>query len=129
MSKPETHRPHVHIAPKKALLAIDLRELWRYRDLVLMFVRRDFVTSYRQTVLGPLWFIIQPLLNTAMFTIVFANIGNISTAGLPPVLFYLSGTVAWSYFSTTLLKTADTFTQNASIFGKVYFPRLTVPLS
>ena len=95
----------------------------------MLFVRRDFVALYKQTILGPLWFLIQPLLSTAMFTIVFAKIAKISTAGLPPVVFYLSGTVAWNYFSTTLLKTSDTFTQNASIFGKVYFPRLTVPVS
>jgi lipopolysaccharide transport system permease protein len=120
---------HLRIQPKKGLLDIDLQELWKYRDLVMLFVRRDFVALYKQTILGPLWFVIQPLLSTIMFTIVFAKIANFSTAGLPPVVFYLSGTLAWNYFSTTLLKTSDTFTQNASIFGKVYFPRLTVPIS
>jgi lipopolysaccharide transport system permease protein len=120
---------HLRIEPKKSLFDINLKELWAYRDLIALFVRRDFVALYKQTVLGPLWFIIQPLLSTAMFTIVFAKIAQFSTANLPPVVFYLSGTVAWNYFSTTLLKTSDTFTQNASIFGKVYFPRLTVPVS
>lgn len=120
---------HLRIEPKKSLFDINLKELWAYRDLIGLFVRRDFVALYKQTILGPLWFIIQPLLSTAMFTIVFAKIAKFSTAELPPVLFYLSGTVAWNYFSTTLLKTSDTFTQNASIFGKVYFPRLTVPVS
>ena len=120
---------HLRIQPKKSLFDINLKELWKYRDLIMLFVRRDFVALYKQTILGPLWFIIQPLLSTAMFTIVFAKIAKFSTAGLPPVVFYLSGTVAWNYFSTTLLKTSDTFTQNASIFGKVYFPRLTVPIS
>jgi lipopolysaccharide transport system permease protein len=120
---------HLRIEPKKSLFDINLKELWAYRDLIALFVRRDFVALYKQTILGPLWFIIQPLLSTAMFTIVFAKIAQFSTANLPPVVFYLSGTVAWNYFSTTLLKTSDTFTQNASVFGKVYFPRLTVPVS
>ena len=120
---------HLRIEPKKSLFDINLKELWAYRDLIALFVRRDFVSLYKQTILGPLWFIIQPLLSTAMFTIVFAKIAQFSTANLPPIVFYLSGTVAWNYFSTTLLKTSDTFTQNASIFGKVYFPRLTVPVS
>jgi lipopolysaccharide transport system permease protein len=120
---------HLRIEPKKSLFDINLKELWAYRDLIALFVRRDFVALYKQTILGPLWFIIQPLLSTAMFTIVFAKIAQFSTANLPPIVFYLSGTVAWNYFSTTLLKTSDTFTQNASIFGKVYFPRLTVPVS
>ncbi|MDO9000938.1 MAG: ABC transporter permease [Bacteroidota bacterium] len=120
---------HLRIEPKKSLFDINLKELWAYRDLIGLFVRRDFVSLYKQTILGPLWFIIQPLLSTAMFTIVFAKIAKFSTADLPPIVFYLSGTVAWNYFSTTLLKTSDTFTQNASIFGKVYFPRLTVPVS
>lgn len=122
-------RHHLRIQPRKSLFDIDLRELWKYRDLVALFVRRDFVSLYKQTILGPLWFIIQPLLSALMFTIVFANVANIPTAGLPPVIFYLSGTIAWNYFSTTLLKTSETFIQNAGIFGKVYFPRLTVPVS
>ncbi len=120
---------HLRIQPKKSLFDINLKELWDYRDLIVLFVHRDFVSMYKQTILGPLWFIIQPLINTLMFTIVFAKIAKFSTAGLPPIVFYLSGTIAWNYFSTTLLRTSETFTNNASIFGKVYFPRFTVPLS
>ena len=119
----------LRIAPKKSIFDINLKELWAYRDLIVLFVRRDFVAQYKQTILGPLWFFIQPLISTIFFTIVFAKVAKISTAGLPPIIFYLSGTIAWNYFSTTLLKTSDTFTSNASIFGKVYFPRLTVPIS
>jgi lipopolysaccharide transport system permease protein len=120
---------HLRIAPKKSIFDINLKELWAYRDLIALFVHRDFVAQYKQTILGPLWFFIQPLISTIFYTIVFAKVAKISTAGLPPIIFYLSGTIAWNYFSTILLKTSDTFTSNASIFGKVYFPRLTVPLS
>lgn len=127
MEQPARH--HLRIRPQRSLFDLNLKELWHYRDLILLFVRRDFVSLYKQTILGPLWFILQPLISTLMFTIVFARVAGISTAGLPPVIFYLSGTIAWNYFSNTLLKTSDTFTQNASIFGKVYFPRLTVPVS
>ncbi len=120
---------HLRIEPKRRLLVFNIKELWGYRDLIVLFVRRDFVSQYKQTILGPLWFFIQPIISTIFFTIVFAKVAKISTAGLPPVIFYLSGTIAWNYFSTTLLKTSYTFTSNASIFGKVYFPRLTVPVS
>lgn len=108
---------------------LHLGDLWRYRDLVLLFVWRDFVSQYKQTILGPLWFILQPLLTTIVFTVVFGNIAGLSTDGLPKSLFYLSGQVVWGYFSGSLLATATTFVSNAHIFGKVYFPRLTVPLS
>jgi len=117
------------IKPKRSLWELNLREIWQYRDLIILFVRRDFVALYKQTILGPLWFIIQPLLTTIMYTIVFANIAKISTSNMPPILFYMSGTVAWTYFSTSLVKTSDTFINNANIFGKVYFPRMAVPLS
>jgi len=117
------------ILPKVGWFDVDFKELWRYRDLILLFVRRDFVAIYKQTILGPLWFIIQPLLTTIMFTIVFGNIAKISTDGLPKMLFYLSGTVTWSYFASCLNSTSDTFIANASIFGKVYFPRLAVPIA
>lgn len=117
------------IKPRRNLLEINFREVWKYRELVFLFVRRDFVAIYKQTILGPLWFLIQPLFTTFIYTIIFARMANISTNGLPPMIFYLTGTIAWSYFSTTLLKTSDTFIQNAGIFGKVYFPRLTVPIS
>src|ERR1043165_7659715 len=120
---------HLRIEPTRKFFKLNLKELWQFRDLILLFVRRDFVAQYKQTILGPLWFFIQPLISTIFFTIVFANVANFSTAGLPPILFYLSGTIAWNYFSTTLTKTSETFIQNANIFGKVYFPRLAVPIS
>ena len=133
MSK-KTESPHsgsavTIIEPTRSLWDIKLAELWKYRDLILLFVRRDFVALYKQTILGPLWFIIQPLLTTVMYTIVFANIAKISTSEMPPLLFYMSGTVAWTYFATSLVKTSDTFITNANIFGKVYFPRMAVPFS
>lgn len=117
------------IKPQRNLLDIDLTELWRYRDLIMLFVRRDFVSRYKQSILGPLWFIIQPLLTTLMFTIVFGNIAGIPTDGLPKPLFYMAGIVGWTYFSTCLTSTSDTFISNAGIFGKVYFPRLVSPVS
>jgi len=117
------------IRPKSGWLDLHLADLWRYRDLVMMFVRRDFFSLYKQTVLGPLWFIIQPLLTTLTFTVVFGNIAQLSTDGLPKVLFYLSGVTAWNYFSECMVKTSETFNQNSAIFGKVFFPRLAVPLS
>ena len=117
------------IQPRDKLLDLRLREIWRYRDLLTLFVRRDFVAYYKQTILGPAWFFIQPLLTTIVFTIIFGNIAKLSTDGLPPMLFYLAGVTAWNYFSNCLVKTSDTFTANANIFGKVYFPRAVVPLS
>ncbi|MFN8256529.1 MAG: ABC transporter permease [Bacteroidales bacterium] len=117
------------IKPKRHLLDIDLKDIWRYRDLIALFVRRDFVSRYKQTILGPLWFIIQPVLTTIMFTIVFGTIAEIPTDGLPKSLFYLTGIVGWTYFSSCLTTTSNTFVANAGIFGKVYFPRLTLPIS
>jgi lipopolysaccharide transport system permease protein len=117
------------ITPRTGWLQFNLPELWQYRDLVAMLVRRDFVTFYKQTVLGPLWYIIQPLFTTVVFTIIFGKFAKISTDNIPPFLFYLSGTVAWGYFSNCLTQTSGTFISNANIFGKVYFPRLTVPLA
>lgn len=117
------------IKPKKRLLDLHLNDLWRSRDLIGLFVRRDFVAQFKQTILGPAWFVIQPLLTTLMFTIVFGNIAQLSTDGLPKILFYLSGNILWSYFSLCLTSTSDTFTANAHLFGKVYFPRLAVPIS
>ncbi len=117
------------ITPRRNLFDFRWRELWAYRDLVLLMVRRDFVATYKQTVLGPLWFLIQPLLTTLMFTLVFGRIARLSTDRLPQFLFYLSGLVAWNYFADCVNKTASTFTRNAGIFGKVYFPRLAVPIS
>lgn len=115
--------------PKTGWFDIHLMELWGYRDLVGMFVKRDFVTIYKQTILGPLWYIIQPLFSTVVFTIIFGKVAKISTDSLPPFLFYMAGNIMWGYFATCLNATAGTFNNNASIFGKVYFPRLTVPLA
>lgn len=117
------------IRPKTGWLDIHPGELWKYRDLVALFVWRDFVSVYKQTILGPLWFIIQPLLTTLVFTIIFGNVAKLPTDGLPPFLFYLAGVIAWKYFADCLNNTSNTFVSNAYIFGKVYFPRLTVPIS
>ena len=117
------------IGPKRGWLNLNLRDVWIYRDLVFHFVKRDFVTFYKQTILGPLWYIIQPLLTTLVFTIIFGKVARISTDDVPPFIFYLSGTVAWGYFSDCLKETSDTFIKNSNVFGKVYFPRLTVPVS
>lgn len=117
------------IRPKSGWFDINLSEIWRYRDLILLLVRRDFVAIYKQTILGPLWFLLQPLFSTIVFTIIFGKIANIPTDGLPKVLFYMSGIVVWNYFAGCLTKTSDTFTANAGIFGKVYFPRLVMPIS
>jgi lipopolysaccharide transport system permease protein len=117
------------IKPKQSIFNFDYKALWRFRDLLMLFVRRDFVSAYKQTVLGPLWFLIQPILTTITFLIIFGNIAKISTDGLPAVLFYMSGIVLWNYYADCLTKTSETFTANAGIFGKVYFPRLIVPIS
>jgi lipopolysaccharide transport system permease protein len=119
----------IDISAKRSLVDLDIGSLWRYRDLIKMFVRRDFVTFYKQTVLGPLWYVVQPLLTTSVFTIVFSRVANIPTDQLPPFLFYLTGLVLWNYFAACMTKTSDVFTANAGIFGKIYFPRLTVPLA
>ena len=117
------------IRPRRSLLDLRLHEVWAYRDLLVMFVRRDFVAGYKQTILGPLWFFIQPVFTTLMFTLVFGNIAGISTDGQPKGLFYLAGLTIWNYFSECFTRTAGIFTANAGIFGKVYFPRLITPLS
>jgi lipopolysaccharide transport system permease protein len=125
----EPKRWSLIIKPQTPWFDLHLHDLWRYRDLLFMFVKRDFVSVYKQTILGPIWFVIQPLLTTLMFIIIFDKVAGIPTDGAPPALFYLSGLVVWNYFSACLNKTATTFTANANIFGKVYFPRLIVPLS
>lgn len=117
------------LGPRRNLLDLRLRELGHARDLILLFVRRDFVAVYKQTILGPLWYLIQPLLTTITFTIIFGNIAKLSTDDLPQFLFYMSGTVVWTYFASCLTKTSDTFIHNTHLFGKVYFPRLAVPIS
>lgn len=117
------------IEPKGSFLNLNLKEVWRYRDLLVLFVRRDFVASFKQTILGPLWHVIQPALTTIMFLFVFGKIAKIPTDGIPSVLFYMSGISIWNYFSSCLLGTSSTFVSNAGMFGKVYFPRLVIPLS
>lgn len=117
------------IESETPLFSINFREIWHYRDLLLMLVKRDFITFYKQTILGPLWFIVQPLLTTVIFIVLFGNIAQISTDGIPQLAFYLAGITIWNYFSDSLSKTSSVFTSNASIFGKVYFPRLIMPLS
>ena len=129
MAEEKTDSWDLILRPHRGWFDLHLQDLWRYRDLVMLFVRRDFVSQYKQTILGPLWFILQPLLATLVFTIVFGNIAGLSTDGLPKLLFYLSGQVVWGYFSGSLTATSTTFVSNAHIFGKVYFPRLTVPIS
>ncbi len=117
------------IEGRAPLLDLKLRSVWRYRDLLRMFVKRDFISFYKQTILGPLWFFIQPLLTSLVFTFVFGNLAGIGTDGLPQFLFYLAGVTAWNYFAECLTKTSTVFRDNANIFGKVYFPRLIMPLS
>ena len=117
------------IKPYSKWYELRLKEILRYKDLLFLFVRRDFVAQYKQTILGPLWFFIQPIFTAITFTIIFGNLAEISTDGLPKPLFYMCGITLWNYFSDTLTKTSDTFTANANIFGKVYFPRMIVPLS
>ncbi|MBP3587325.1 MAG: ABC transporter permease [Paludibacteraceae bacterium] len=117
------------IKPKNKLLSIDFKEIWQYRDLMLLFVKRNIITQYKQTILGPLWYFIQPIMTTVMYMVVFGGIAKISTDGLPQPLFYLAGISFWQYFADCLNKTSNTFVSNASIFGKVYFPRLVTPLS
>jgi lipopolysaccharide transport system permease protein len=133
--RPEIASPRCHaewtlvIRPKTGWLDLHLADLWRYRDLVALFVRRDFLAQYKQTILGPLWFVIQPILTTLTFTVVFGNVAKLSTDGLPKILFYLSGVTAWNYFAECLTLTSNTFVANANLFGKVYFPRLAIPVS
>jgi lipopolysaccharide transport system permease protein len=117
------------IEPKTKLLDFNFKELWRYKDLLFLFVRRDFVAVYKQTIFGPLWFFVQPILTTIMFMVVFGGIAKMSTDGLPGPIFYLAGIVSWNYFAEALKSTSETFNANANIFGKVYFPRVITPLS
>ncbi|MBD22015.1 MAG: ABC transporter permease [Rhodospirillaceae bacterium] len=117
------------ITPNRGWFELNLSEVWQYRDLLWIFVKRDFTTFYKQTILGPLWFFIQPLISTIVFTVVFNRVAGIPTDEIPPFLFYMSGIIAWNYFVGCLTSTSGTFTTNAGIFGKVYFPRIIVPLS
>lgn len=117
------------IEPQNSLFELHLKDVWRYRDLLWLLVKRDFVSFYKQTILGPLWFFIQPLFTTIIFTFIFGNLAGLSTDGLPQPLFYMAGITAWNYFADCLTKTSTVFRDNANIFGKVYFPRLIMPLS
>lgn len=117
------------IKPHSSLLDIPWADIWRYRDLIVMFVKRDVITVYKQTILGPIWYVVQPILTTAIYILVFGNIAGISTDGMPKTLFYLSGIVIWNYFAESFNQTANTFKENANIFGKVYFPRLITPIA
>jgi lipopolysaccharide transport system permease protein len=119
----------VILKPKRKLLDLNLKSLWRYRDLLFLFVKRDIIIIYKQTILGPLWFFIQPVMTTIIYIFVFGNIAKLPTDGLPQPIFYLSGIIMWNYFSECFIRTSDTFTQNAGVFGKVYFPRLITPIS
>jgi lipopolysaccharide transport system permease protein len=130
IATPDTDNWDIEIKPKASLFEINLKELWQYRDLLVLFVKRDFSAQYKQTVLGPLWHVIQPVFTTIMFLFVFGKIANIPTDGIEPkLLFYMSGITIWNYFAACLTSTSSTFVSNASIFGKVYFPRLIIPLS
>lgn len=117
------------LQPKTKLLDLQIREIIRYRDLVLLFIKRDFTTAYKQTILGPIWYIIQPLFSTIMYTFIFGNLAQIGTDGVPYLLFYFAGTMLWTYFTGTLNSASSIFTTNSGLFGKIYFPRLTVPIS
>ena len=117
------------IKPRKKLLDVDLKGIWQYRDLFWQYVKRDIVTIYKQTVLGPMWFLIQPILTTVMYKFVFANIAGVSTGNIPADLFYMSGVVLWNYFSACFATGQTAFTGNSNVFSKVYFPRLVAPLS
>lgn len=127
--KQESQRWDLVIRSQRGWWDINLVELWNYRDLMMLFVMRDFVTFYKQTVLGPLWYVIQPLLTSVVFTVVFGAVAQLPTDGVPPFLFYMAGNVCWNYFSMSLTKTSNTFLGNAGMFGKVYFPRMVVPIS
>ncbi len=123
------HEWDMEIVPRSALFDLRLAELWRYRDLLWLLVRRDFVSFYKQTILGPLWFFIQPLFTTLIYVMIFGRLAGISTDGLPQPLFYMTGIVIWNYFSECIVKTSTVFRDNAAMFGKVYFPRLIMPVS
>lgn len=130
MNTPDQAPPwDLEIRPQAGWFDLHLRDIWRYRDLIRMFVWRDFTAQYKQTILGPLWHIVQPLITAVTFTLIFGRVAKLPTDGLPPFLFYMTGNIIWNYFSTCLISTSTTFTGNAHIFGKVYFPRMVVPIS
>ena len=129
MSDSKEHQWTETIGSSHSLLDLNLKEVWRYKDLVYMFVKRDFVSTFKQTILGPVWFFINPIFTTVVYIVIFGNIAKLSTDGAPKILFYLAGITLWNYFSGCLISTSNVFTANASIFGKVYFPRLVMPIS
>ncbi len=130
MAKSETvNNHHIHISSKNRLFSLNLKEVWGYRDLITLFTKRSFALTYKQTILGPIWIILNPLMTCLIYSFVFGGIAGIGTDGVPQILFYLIGNAAWSFFSTSLTKNARTFIDNANVFGKVYFPRLTIPVS
>ena len=126
---PETENWSLIITPKRKLFDLQIREIIRYRDLIFLFVKRDFVTQYKQTILGPLWFVINPVISTIIYTFVFGRLANIGTDGIPHILFYFSGTMLWTFFASCFSDSSNVFITNANIFGKVYFPRLVVPIN
>jgi lipopolysaccharide transport system permease protein len=128
-SKIESENWDLIIQAKTNLFALNLREVWRYRDLLMLFVRRDFIAQYKQTVLGPLWHFISPVFTTLIYTFIFGNVAKLSTDGVPKMVFYMSGIIIWNFFAQTFTATGSTFLSNAGIFGKVYFPRLVSPLA
>lgn len=125
----ETQKYHTHITSKHNLLDLNLKEVWKYRDLIILFTKKSFTVTYKQTILGPAWIFINPFLTSIIYTFIFGGIAGISTDGVPQILFYLSSNAIWGFFSTCVTKNATTFTANANVFGKVYFPRLTMPIS
>src|ERR1700739_1784202 len=128
-NSPPEEKWDIEITPRNNLFDLKLKDTWRYRDLLLLLVRRDFVSFYKQTILGPVWFFIQPAITVAIYTLVFSNLAKISTDDVPAPLFYLAGTIIWNYFADCLTKTSTVFKDNAAMLGKVYFPRLIMPLS
>ncbi len=129
MSELNEQHYHIHITSKKKWLELNLKEVWQYRDLVVLFTKRTFALRYKQTILGPIWMFLNPFLTSVMYTLVFGNIAKIDTNGVPHILFYLTSAAIWTFFSDSIVRNAQTFTSNANVFGKVYFPRLTVPIS
>ena len=129
MSESNVKLQHTHITSKKKWFELNLKEVWQYRDLIVLFTKRNFALRYKQTILGPIWIFLNPFLTSVMYTLVFGNIAKIGTDGIPHILFYLTSTAIWAFFAESINRNARTFTANAGVFGKVYFPRLTVPLS
>ncbi len=128
-AKPTSEKYHTHISSKHNLFDLKLKEVWRYRDLIVLFTKRNFTVSYKQTILGPAWLFINPFITSIVYAFVFGGIANMGTDGVPSILFYMAGNAIWTYFATCLNSNANTFTGNAGVFGKVYFPRLTTPIS